>query len=466
METASDLARVLDGVNEDPTDTGKPPYRIPLMTEIEQTPLNGLTVASTFSGCGGSCLGFRMAGFRTVYASEFVPAAADTYEANHPGVPVDRRDIREVTGADILRIAGVDAVDVLEGSPPCASFSTAGRRAEHWGQVKKYSDTEQRTDDLFFEFARILGELQPRVFVAENVAGLVKGVAKGYFKRIHAALAANGYRVRARVLDAQWLGVPQMRSRVIFIGVREDLGRDPVFPSPLPYRYTIRDALPWIAGEVHRGTSAPSWRREETVSVDEPIPTILADTGRPGRTSGQFDLVEEFVVEVGAGGTYGTEEWRTVDEPVGTIGTSPSTGNGRSPSGVVRTRKVAAGEAVDDDVAPSLEGYAVGREWETLRPGRKSDRYLNLVRPNANGPVPTVTAAGGSAGAGAPGGVASVTHPTEKRKFTIAELRRLCGFPDDFVLTGSYAQQWERLGRAVPPPMMRAVAAEVEKILR
>ena len=164
----------------------KPPYRVPSMSEIAALPCHGLKVVSTFSGCGGTCLGFRMAGFETLWASEFIPAAKEVYELNHPGVPVDDRDIRDVTPEEILERIGLakGEVDVVEGSPPCASFSTAGRREETWGQVKKYSEIRQRVDDLFWEFARIVEGLQPRAFCAENVSGLVKGKAKGYFKMI------------------------------------------------------------------------------------------------------------------------------------------------------------------------------------------------------------------------------------------------------------------------------------------
>ncbi|MDO8605087.1 MAG: DNA (cytosine-5-)-methyltransferase, partial [Phaeospirillum sp.] len=156
-----------------------------------------------------------MAGYRVLWASEFIPAAQETYRANHPGSILDTRDIRKVRPQEILAAIGMKAgeVDLLDGSPPCASFSTAGKREAGWGEVKSYSDVEQRTDDLFFEYARILKGIQPRVFVAENVSGLVKGTAKGYFLQILAALKGCGYRVEARLLDAQWLGVPQMRQR-------------------------------------------------------------------------------------------------------------------------------------------------------------------------------------------------------------------------------------------------------------
>lgn len=223
----------------------KPAYRVPTMREVEALPWNGYRVASTFSGCGGSCLGYRMAGFRVVYANEFIEEAQRTYKANHPRSFLDTRDIREVRPQDVLERAGVDRgeLDLFDGSPPCSAFSTAGKREAGWGKVKAYSDKAQRVDDLFFEYVRLIDGIRPKVFVAENVSGLVKGTAKGYFKRILAALQEPGYRVSCRVLDAQWLGVPQMRQRTIFVCVRDDLGQAPAHPDPLPYRYTVGEAV-------------------------------------------------------------------------------------------------------------------------------------------------------------------------------------------------------------------------------
>ena len=95
--------------------------------------------------------------------------------------------------------------------------------------------------------------------------------------------------------------------------------------------------------------------------------------------------------------------------------------------------------------------------------GTQSEKYFQLVRPSLEAPCPTITAGAGNGNVGSAG----VVHPTEKRRFSIAELKRLCAFPDDFVLTGTYAQQWERLGRSVPPLMMRAIAETVrDEILR
>lgn len=352
----------------------KPIYRVPLMSEIVKIPWNGFNAISTFSGTGGSCLGYRMAGFRVLWANEFIPAAQECYKANHPNSILDTRDIRLIKPEEILEVIGLQKgeLDLLDGSPPCASFSTAGKREAGWGKVKQYSDTKQRTDDLFFEYTRLLKGLKPKVFVAENVSGLIKGTAKGYFLEILKALKDCGYNVKCKVLDAQWLGVPQARQRTIFIGVRQDLGLEPVHPMPLPYRYTVRDALPWI-------------------------------------------------VKQGDNGGFGKGGWQ--DSSVnasGTIGASPQTGNGVFPASLV--------EAETD-----ISRYAIGREWDNIKQGEKSDKYLNLTKPSLDKPYPTVTQKGGNVTA------ASVVHPTEKRKFTIPELKRICAFPDDFILTGSYA---------------------------
>src|SRR3990167_2721765 len=105
----------------------KPPYRIPPMAEINAVEPNGFTVASTFAGCGGSSLGYRWAGFRVGYASEFITAAADTYEANkREWTHLDRRDIRQVSARDVLGALGMmpRQLDVLDGSPPCFATGT------------------------------------------------------------------------------------------------------------------------------------------------------------------------------------------------------------------------------------------------------------------------------------------------------------------------------------------------------
>ena len=228
----------------------KPKYKIPLMKEVDKIQSNGYKVVSTFSGGGGSCLGYRMSGFKVIWANEFIEEAANTYKANHKNSILDQSDIRNLQALDILNAIGMKAgeIDLFDGSPPCSAFSTAGSRDDGWGQAKKYSDKHQKNvEDLFFDYARILKGIQPKVFIAENVAGLVKGGAKGYFKQILQALRDCGYVVTAKVIDAKWLGVPQRRARLIFVGIRKDLWK-PEFegkthPKPLSYLVTLKEAF-------------------------------------------------------------------------------------------------------------------------------------------------------------------------------------------------------------------------------
>lgn len=382
------------------------------MAEIAATPWNGYTAISTFSGCGGSSLGYKMAGFKVLWASEFIPAAQEVYRANHKNTIIDTRDIRKVTPGDILDAIGLKAgdLDLLDGSPPCASFSTAGKREAGWGKVKNYSDTKQRVDDLFFEYARIVKGVQPKVFVAENVSGLVRGTAKGYFKMILSELKACGYTVSARLLDAQWLGVPQMRQRVIFIGVRDDLvakyGVKPAHPKPLSYRYSVRDALPWI----YAVEGANGFNKHAFASSNEPAATV--QQSRPLNVEA---LPRAYRDRRGAFGNDGD---------------------------------------ITDQPAPTVLSDSVGTHW-IVEPKNTWNDTGHRPAIDKNEPAPVVMTHGRGFND------LQIWQGTEKRKFSIAELRRICAFPDDFVLTGTYAQQWERLGRAVPPVMMAHIATTI-----
>ena len=379
------------------TTTDKPLYRVPTMEEITAIPWNGFKVASTFSGCGGSCLGYRMAGFKVVWANEFVPAAQDSYNSNKSNdCYLDKRDIKAVKADEILSQTGLKKgeLDLFDGSPPCQAFSTAGKRHKGWGKEKSYEHgAKQCNETLFNDYIRLVQGLMPKVFVAENVSGLVKGTAKGMFLEILRDLKACGYRVKCQVLDAQWLGVPQSRKRTIFIGVRDDLNLEPTHPRPLAYRYSVKDALPWIVEAKCRSGYESKTADKDILS--SPAPTIPA-----------------------------------------------------SGADVYSSHQV---EAETD-----ISRYAIGTEWDKLKEGEQSDKYFSLIKTDSKKPCPTIMASSGAFPS-----AAQPLHPTEKRKFTIAELKRICAFPDDFILKGSYAQQWERLGNSVPPVMMHHVAKTI-----
>ena len=421
--------------------TNKPLYRVPSMVDVAAIPWNGFTVASTFSGCGGSCLGYRMAGFKVVWANEFVPAAQESYRANMaPGCVLDTRDIKFVSVDNILEATGLKAgeLDLFDGSPPCQAFSTAGKREKGWGTKKTYEHGAQQCNEtLFDEYVRLLRGLQPRTFVAENVSGLVKGTAKGWFIEVLRALKGCGYRVTARLLDAQWLGVPQARQRIIFVGVREDLKRDPVHPSPLQYRYSVREALPHLTA---CSTSAHGFTKESDLNLHGPAPSVTASGGAAYTghqvQSNELLLDDHFQVTelTGRVSTRFKRKKISLDGPPNSV----------IATGAEQQRFELSGRAVHNTGGnPSFSA------------GDITDR-----------PAPTVTVGSTSCDGGGSSNHFHVVNAAERRKFTIAELKRICAFPDDFILTGTYAQQWERLGNSVPPLMMKAIAESIrDKVL-
>jgi DNA (cytosine-5)-methyltransferase 1 len=332
------------------------------MAEIAAVPWNGFTAISTFSGCGGSCLGYRMAGFKVAWASEFIPAAAEVYRANHPDTILDTRDIRKVKPAEILAARAEAGRTGSDGWVPALRFVLHRRQArEALGQSQEVLRHRPAHGRPVLRVHPAPGWAEaPKVFVAENVSGLVKGVAKGYFLEILAKLKACGYRVGVKVLDAQWLGVPQARQRTIFIGVREDLGRLPVFPKPLPYRYTLRDALPWIV----RGKYGPTWK-----PADAPSPTVSAHGSYNPVTSHQgLELVEARIT----GGTGAAFDQKgqafDPDRPCPTVlGTKPNQ---------------FAVEGLD------MSRFAIGKEWDRLRPGAIVRTILQPGAPASRRAVP------------------------------------------------------------------------------
>lgn len=192
------------------------------------------TVISTFAGGGGSSLGYSMAGYRELLAVEWDDNAVATFRRNFPHVPVYHGDIKRLSVEQVLATTRLEPgeLDVLDGSPPCQGFSMVGKR-----------QLDDPRNQLFIEYVRLLRGLQPKVFVMENVAGMVRGHMRLLFAEIMRELKACGYRVKTRLLDAMWFGVPQRRKRLFFVGVREDLGLEPVHPKPEYMPVVVKDAL-------------------------------------------------------------------------------------------------------------------------------------------------------------------------------------------------------------------------------
>ena len=175
-----------------------------------------------------------MAGFRELLAIEWGSNAAATFRLNFPDVPIWEKDICSIAVGEVLRFCGIaiGELDVLDGSPPCQGFSLAGRQ-----------EVTDSRNNLYKQFVRLLSGLEPKVFVMENVGNIVRGRIKGMFKEIMASFADAGYKTKCRLMDSQWQGVPQRRKRLIWIGIRKDLGIEPTYPIPRTAPVTVRQAF-------------------------------------------------------------------------------------------------------------------------------------------------------------------------------------------------------------------------------
>ncbi|WP_303674751.1 DNA cytosine methyltransferase [Vampirovibrio chlorellavorus] len=318
-----------------------------------------MRVISLFAGCGGSSLGYKLAGCKVLAAVEFDKHAAAVYRANFQETRLYEADIATLDPLEVLKELGLEPgeLEILDGSPPCQGFSMAGKR--------RMDDPRNR---LFEEYVRLLRAIRPKAFVMENVPGLVTGKMRGIFYEMVKALSEAGYEVRGRILNAVHYGVPQSRKRVILIGFRKDLDLIPEHPVPCTHPVTFRQAT-------------------EDLSEHE---MIQAPKGKALHTA----------------------------------------------------KAIRAGES----------GADLHKRY------RQKANEFSLIRLAWDAPSPTVlkTLRPGQVG---------LLHPSEDRFLSIGELKRVCAFPDDFVLHGSFIDRWGRLGNAVPPLLTKAVAQSVVRQL-
>ncbi len=183
-------------------------------------------VFSCFACGGGSSFGYKLAGFDVLGCNEIDPKMIEAYKVNHNPKyaflePIQTFKLRDDLPTELYKL------DILDGSPPCSSFSMAGNREKDWGKDKKFREgqAEQVLDTLFFDFIDLAKKLQPKVVVAENVKGLLLGNAKEYVRQIYRDFDLAGYYCQHWLLDASKMGVPQRRERVFFIALRKDLAK-------------------------------------------------------------------------------------------------------------------------------------------------------------------------------------------------------------------------------------------------
>ena len=371
-----------------------------------------LVAIDVFCGAGGLSEGLRQAGFSPLLGVDFDRHAAATYRRNHPGVPVVEEDIQHVDGGLLARLTGNADIDLLAGGPSCQGFSTHGKRME-----------DDPRNFLFKHFVRLVHELQPKMFLMENVKGMLT-YSKGAFRhQIEAAFAEIGYRSAFTQVHAADFGVPQMRHRVLFIGTRLPEA-NLTFPEAThgesseglcPY-VSVQEAI----GDLPlMGTDYLAERRKYRSAPQNPYQTYCR-TGTRG----------EVTLHVG--------------RPL-------------SLQAQLLARHIGQGQglrAVPQDVLPArfrrmrtISNGALRRDCTTLyhrlAPERPSYTVTCNYRNVASGPF---------------------LHPWEDRAISHREAARLMSFPDRYEFMGSAFPR--QIGNAVPPLLAKAIGEELAKTLR
>lgn len=192
---------------------------------------NPLPLLSLFAGAGGLDLGFQRAGFRTLLANEFDASIAPTFRRNFPDTPLLVKDVNTLRRDEL---PAANSVTGIIGGPPCQSWSEGGA-------LRGIDDPRGQ---LFFQYIRILKEMKPLFFLAENVSGMLAqrhATAVNQFLRL---FREAGYNVSLHLLNANDYEVPEDRLRVFYIGFRTDLALPPfAIPAPVEPRPTLRDAI-------------------------------------------------------------------------------------------------------------------------------------------------------------------------------------------------------------------------------
>ena len=199
------------------------PYQI-----LKNNQKSEFNVVELFAGCGGMALGFENAGLKTKLLVEINQNCCKTLQQNRPNWTILNQDVTQLNFKKYY-----DQIDIVAGGFPCQAFSHAGER-------KGFLDTR---GTLFFDFARCIKEVNPKIVIAENVRGLITHKKGQTLAIILNTLDELGYKTSYKLLKAQYFDVPQKRERIIIMGTRKDLDIKPIFPQENPYIITLKEAL-------------------------------------------------------------------------------------------------------------------------------------------------------------------------------------------------------------------------------
>lgn len=371
-------------------------------------------IIDLFAGCGGLSTGFEMAGFKIPLAVEKDEWASETYKTNHPHTNVITGDITQITDLDALLPKNIK-VDGIIGGPPCQGFSLSGKR-----------DKKDPRNSLFMDFVRFVKHFQPSFFMMENVPGILSmktASGESVVNLIFDEYRKAGYNAEYKILNAAEFGVPQTRTRVIFIGIRKDLPfvQNKLYPEG------------WLLGGLLGG---------EQISIKDAI----------------MDLPQ---IEAGSG----EEEQKYPDLPK-TDYQKWARGNCKivrnhvamrhSDRLLERFKQIKEGQSLKD---VSQEFMQRKRGDASVISGKVYSQ--NNMRPYGDKPSPTIAASFQS----------NFIHPYLNRNYTAREAARLQSFPDWYVFKGKRTtmsweknlSQYQQIGNAVPPLLAKAIAENIIK---
>lgn len=367
---------------------------------------NSLQIVDLFAGGGGFSLGAARAGFNLAASVEIDRFANETHARNFPNTRHLPLDVSTLTGADLLRSAGLKKGELagLIGGPPCQGFSSIGRR-----------NPEDSRNSLFAHFMRLVSETRPAFFVAENVPGILDERNKLLIAEA-LSLLPKSYRLLAPTkVRASDFGAPTTRTRVFFVGY------DPAKCSSLTTDIFVPPAgqLPTSVGVALAGLPIeidPAWQTEE--QAWRAVKKMHSKSFFYSKAQGELPeglgdpfAIHAFFKRGQTSGCFGTRHADTIAERYGRL----------------KPKEV---DKISKSIRLDPNGFC-----PTLRAGTGSDRgSYQAVRP---------------------------IHPTEARVITPREAARLQGFPDWFALHGTKWHSFRQLGNSVSPIVAEAVLSQI-----
>ena len=357
-----------------------------------------LNVIDLFCGCGGFSKGFQQAGFDIRFGIDIWKDATETYKHNFPSTIVMNENINNVSGDTILKKTGMkkEDVDVIIGGPPCQGFSLSGKRM-----------IDDERNILYKSFVSLVYELKPKVFVMENVPGLVRLFDGKVAEQVVEDFTEAGYRVKMKILSADNYGVPQQRKRVFFVGLNQKKFKNSVeFEYPIPF--------------MGDGTDIPAVTCKEAIGDLDFIPDnkVLGEKIQykiPPQCKYQEKMRKNSKYVLNHSITMHKEKTKKI------ISLVPDGGNYKDlPEDLQSIRKV----------------------------------HIAWTRMNSKKPCFTIDT-----------GHNHHFHYKENRVPTVRESARIQSFPDNFEFIGIKTSQLKQVGNAVPPLLAEAIANKIKEVL-